>query len=103
MVANEELLHDITPTNNPINVHCNAGTVSVNKNGLLGDYPEWVWFNPHGFDNVCKHYCETMDSNKSNLIVLHRKDGSLIHLPLAVKVSIAMPYNKTKLSMNSGP
>jgi hypothetical protein len=40
MVSNEELLHDITPVQNPINVHCNAGTVSVNRNGLLGDYPE---------------------------------------------------------------
>ena len=25
MVANDELLHDITLTNNPINVYCNAG------------------------------------------------------------------------------
>jgi uncharacterized membrane protein YgcG len=40
MVSNEELLHDINPVQNPINVHCNAGTVSVNRNGLLGDYPE---------------------------------------------------------------
>jgi hypothetical protein len=52
MVANEELLHDITPVQNPINVHCNAGTVSVNRNGLLGDYPEQVWFNPHGIANI---------------------------------------------------
>ena len=85
MVANEELLHDITPTNNPINVYCNAGTVSVNRNGLLGDYPERVWLNPHGItrilslDNVCKHYRVTMDTNKSNSIVLHCKDRSLIH------------------------
>ena len=85
MVANEELLHDITTTNNPINVHCNAGTVSVKRNGLLGDYLERVWFNPHGItnilslDNVCKHYRVTMDTNKSNLIILHRKDSSLIY------------------------
>ena len=85
IVANEELLHDVILTNNPINVHCNAGTVSVNKNGLLGDYPERVWFNPQGIanilslDNVSKHYRVTMDTNKSNSIVLHRKDGSLIH------------------------
>jgi hypothetical protein len=85
MYANAELLHDIKPTNNPINVHCNAGTVSVSKTGLLGDYPERVWFNPHRIanilllDNVSKHYCMTMDTNVSNFIALHRKDGSLIH------------------------
>jgi hypothetical protein len=62
IIANAELLHDIKTTNNPINVHCNAGTVSVSKMGLLGDYPEWVWFNPKGIanilslDNVSKHY-----------------------------------------------
>jgi hypothetical protein len=84
MFANAELLHDIKTTNNPINVHCNAGTVSVSKTGLLGDYPEWVWFNPKGIanilslDNVSKHYRVTMDTNVSNSITLHRKEGSLI-------------------------
>jgi hypothetical protein len=48
MFANKELLHDIKPTTHPINVHCNAGTISVSKTGLFGDYPERVWFNPHG-------------------------------------------------------
>jgi hypothetical protein len=85
MVTNEELLHDITPVQNPINVHCNAGTVSINRNGLLGDYPERVWFNPHGIanilslDNVSQHYNVTMDTSKSNSIALHHTDGSLIH------------------------
>jgi uncharacterized membrane protein YgcG len=69
MVSNEELLHDITPVETPINVHCNAGTVSVNRNGLLGDYPERVWFNPHGIanilslDNVSQHYPLVHDLN----------------------------------------
>jgi hypothetical protein len=85
MAANEELLHDITSVQNPINVHFNAGTVSVNRNGLLGDYPEQMWFNPHGIanilslDNVSQHYHVTMDTSKSNSIILHRNDGSLIH------------------------
>jgi hypothetical protein len=62
MVANEELLHDITPVKNPIHVHCNAVTVPVNKDALMGDYPDRVWFNPHGIanilslDNVSQHY-----------------------------------------------
>jgi hypothetical protein len=43
MFANKELLHDIKPTTHPINIHCNAGTVSVSKMGLLGNYPERVW------------------------------------------------------------
>jgi hypothetical protein len=91
MVANEELLHDITPVQNPINVHCNDGTVSVNQNGLLGDYPERVWFNPHGIanilllDNVSQHYRVTMDTSKSNSITLHRNDGSLIHFSPCTK------------------
>jgi hypothetical protein len=84
MIANEELLHDIKPTSNPINTHCNAGTVPVNKDALMGDYPEQVWFNPHGItnilslQNVSKHYRVTMDTNKSTAITLHCKDGSLI-------------------------
>jgi hypothetical protein len=51
----------------------------------LGDYPEWVWFNPYGIanilslDNVSQHYHVTMDTSKSNSIALHRNNGSLIH------------------------
>jgi hypothetical protein len=84
MFANAEVLHDIKPINNPINIHCNASTVSVSKTGLFCDYPEWVWFNPQGIanilslDNISKHYRVTMDTNISNSIALHCKDGSLI-------------------------
>jgi hypothetical protein len=91
MVSNEELLHDISSVDKPINIHCNAGTVSVNRNGLLGDYPERVWFNPHGIanilllDNVAQHYRVTMDTSKSNSITLHRNDGSLIHFSPCTK------------------
>jgi hypothetical protein len=103
MFANAELLHDIKPTNNPINIHCNTGTISVRKTGLLGNYPEWVWFNPKGIanilllDNVSKHYQVTMDTNESNSITLHCKDGSLIHFSPCSKglYRYALPHNES--------
>jgi hypothetical protein len=75
----------------------------------LGDYPERVWFNPHGIanilslDNVSQHYRVTMDTSKSNSIALHRNNGSLIHFTPCSKGLYRYAFDRMKLSLSSGP
>jgi hypothetical protein len=52
IVSNDNLLHDIHPTDNPIWVRCNAGRIQLTHQGFLGDYPYLVWYNPHGVANI---------------------------------------------------
>jgi hypothetical protein len=91
MIADRELLHDIQSTGGSINVHCNAGTVTVRQQGLIGDYPTRVWYNPKGIanimslNNITKHYRVTMDTAKKNAIILHRHDGSQIEFTPCAK------------------
>jgi hypothetical protein len=84
MIADWELLHDVQPGTDSINVHCNAGTVTITQQGFLGDYPARVWYNPKGIanimslNNITKHYHVTMDTALKNAIILHWHDGSQI-------------------------
>ena len=109
MTANGELLHDIKPTSKPINDHCNAGTVSVQQDGLMGDYPERVWFNPHGIANilslwnVSQYYRVTMDTRNQMLSfsIARTVQPSLLHL--AAKDFIILLYKIMSLSILFGP
>ncbi len=43
MVCDPDLLHDIHDVPIGINVRCNAGQVTITRQGYLGDFPEPVW------------------------------------------------------------
>ena len=48
IISSPNLLHGIHHVSNPIRVRCNAGIMTLNQMGYLGDYPRPVWFNPEG-------------------------------------------------------
>ena len=84
LISNKELLTNIMEVEIPMRVHCKMQMASITKQGSLGNYPERVWYNPHGIanitsmNNVSKHYQMTMDTRRSNTITLHRKDRSTV-------------------------
>jgi hypothetical protein len=36
----------------PLNLHCNAGAVTLTKQGYLGTYPLPVWYYPDAIANI---------------------------------------------------
>ena len=72
----------IISVDEPIPIHCNAGTVTLTQKGTLGQFPETVWYNPNGIANILslhavkRHYCITMDTENSDSIHVHHHDGS---------------------------
>ena len=84
LICDASLLTNIHTVNKGIQVHCNAGTVLLDQQGYLGDFPTPVWYHPHGIanlmsmNNVAQQYHLTMDSQVNNEIHLHRLDGTFI-------------------------
>ena len=80
LITDQSLLEDIHEVEEPIPIHCNAGTVRAHKQGYLGSYPRPVQYHPDGTTNimslfnVSQHYHATMDSNISNSITLPQTD-----------------------------
>ena len=62
-------------------LHCNAGVVTLTQKGYLGKYPQAVWYYPNGIANILslrnitKQYRVTMDSSMSTGLQLHKPDG----------------------------
>ena len=88
LITNKALLHDIHTVDTSIRICCNAGTITMNQQGYLGDYPTPVWYNPKGIANilsmqdVAKHYCLIMDTNEDEGICLHHQGTSpIIFMP----------------------
>ena len=58
-------------------VRCNAGTITTNQMGWLGDYPEPVWYNPTGIANILslanvkKYYHVTYDSKSTDTFMVN--------------------------------
>ena len=82
LISDRTLLHNVHQAARPLVVHCNAGSVTLTKQGYFGSYPEPVWYNPNGLanimslNNVSKYYQLTMDTMSDPAILLHRSDGS---------------------------
>ena len=63
------------------NVDCGA---TIQQQGQLGEYPNPVWYNPHGIANVlsmhnlAQHYRLAMDTNVNTSIHLCHDDGTII-------------------------
>ena len=68
LISNPKLLHNIHTVDCTLTIRCNAGNVTTNQMGYLGDYPEAVWYNPAGIANILsqanitQHYRITMDT-----------------------------------------
>lgn len=43
LISNPHMLHDIHTVDQQITIHCNAGKMTLNQMGYLGQYPEPVW------------------------------------------------------------
>ena len=77
LISNPKLLHNIHTVDRTLTIRCNAGNVTTNQMGYLGDYPEAVWYNPAGIANILsqanitQHYCITMDTARGNFIKVH--------------------------------
>ncbi len=56
MVCDPDLLHDIHDVPIGINVRCNAGQVTITRQGYLGDFPEPVWLHTEGIVNILSFY-----------------------------------------------
>ena len=52
LIANSSPPDDIHVVDRPLNVQCNASTITVNKKGTLGTYPPKVWLNENGVANI---------------------------------------------------
>ncbi|KAG7353502.1 hypothetical protein IV203_002857 [Nitzschia inconspicua] len=76
------LLHDIHEADEPLTLHCNAGSVTLTLQGYLPGYPEPIWYYPDGIANIfslrnlSKHYHITMDSAVYNGLRLRKPDGT---------------------------
>ena len=81
IISTEQLLHDIH-TVTPLQVHCNAGAITLSQKGTFGTFPETVWYNPDGMANILslasvkKHYRVTMDTDVEDCLQVHSPDGT---------------------------
>jgi len=70
LISNKELLHGIHEVPAGIRVRCNAGSITTNMKGYLGDFPVPVWYNPNGIVNilsffiVAQHYHVRYDNSR---------------------------------------
>jgi hypothetical protein len=84
MVCDPDLLHDIHNVPIGINVRCNAGQVTITRQGYLGDFPEPAWLHAEGVVNILsfyivqRHYHVQYDN--------HIKDAFLVTGPNGIKV-----------------
>ena len=84
LICDKSLLTNIHTVADGIKVHCNAGTIKLNQQGYLGDYPNPCWYHPQGIANimsmheVASVYQTTMDSQHANEISLHHNDGTQV-------------------------
>ena len=82
MISDRSLLTDIHTADEPIPVHCNAGTITLTQKGTLGHFPDPVWYNPNGIANILslhavkRHYHVTMDTETGDSIHVHHRDGT---------------------------
>ena len=83
IISSPGLLHGIHKVNNPIWIHCNAGVTVLDQMGFLGDYPQPVWFNPHGGANIMSMfiisqlYHLSMNTRQASAILMHHHYGSV--------------------------
>ena len=83
MISDRSLLSNIHTVDEPIPVHCNAGTITLTQKGTLGQFPDPVWYNPNGIANILslhavkKHYHVTMDTEVGDSIHVHNHDGTV--------------------------
>ena len=86
LICDKRLLHRIFEAECPMTIHCNAGTVRITHKGYYRTYPEPMWYNPKGIanimslDNITKSYRITMDSRIDKAMILHKTDGSMVHI-----------------------
>ncbi len=80
LFSNPAHVHNICPTRNPIQVHCNSGTMSTTTEADFGDTP--VYFNSRGIEYVLSLYRlgrkfrVTYNSNDRNgVFQVHTKHG----------------------------
>jgi hypothetical protein len=83
LICNSDLLHDSVTVNRHMQVCCNAGVRTTNQQGRLGNFPEPVWYNPKGVENILslnsvkKHYRVTYDSAESDTFMVTDATNSL--------------------------
>jgi len=52
LIANKKILYDIHMVKKPLRVQCNTGIRTINLMGILGDFPEPVWYHPQAAANI---------------------------------------------------
>jgi hypothetical protein len=102
IISSGDLLHDIHDADQPLELHCNAGVVTLTKKGYLGQYPAAVWYYPNGIANILslrnltKHYRITMDSKKCDGLQLHRPDGGYYNFTPSDNGLYRLPLNSLR-------
>ena len=82
LILDKTLLRNVHQAVRPLVVDCNAGSMTLTKQGYFGSYPEPVWYNTNGLanimslSNVSKYYQLTMDTLSDAAILLHKSDSS---------------------------
>ena len=85
IISNPRLLHDITPCDVQLPMRTLAVNIYLNMQGRLGQYPNPVWYYPHGHINILslfkisQYYRVTMDSSIENALILHNCNGTKTH------------------------
>jgi len=85
LISNRNMLTHIHHADTPLQVRCNAGTKCVTMMGTFGDFPEQVWYDPHGAANilslytVSKHYAVTYDSSQDDTFHVTNAQGDTYH------------------------
>jgi hypothetical protein len=90
LIASKRLLRDIHQVPTTMHIQCNAGIITTNLQGWLGDFLEPVWYNPKGVANILslyvvkKHYRVHYDSAHQDALIVTKPDGStLVFAPTA--------------------
>ena len=82
LIANKTLLHGIHKVPTTMRIRCTAGVTTTNLKGWLGDFPEPVWYIPHGVANIMslfivkKYYRVRYDSMKQDAMLVTKPDGT---------------------------
>ncbi len=85
LISNRNMLTGIHRADTPLQVRCNAGTKHVTMMGTFGDFPEQVWYDPHGATNilslytVSKYYAVTYDSSQDDTFHVTNAQGDTYH------------------------
>jgi len=52
LIANKDILENISKVDKPLQVRCNAGMWTTNLMGTLGSFPEPIWHDPNAVANI---------------------------------------------------